>query len=84
MWLGPPMQHMLDSRSDPFSLDEWDDFMTIRAAGPGWQRALARWNVTDVLCSDEVPLCHEMSRLPNFVALERSPDAHVRVFERRT
>lgn len=84
MWLGGAgIPHMLDSRTDPFPPNEWSDFMRLRMGRPGWQEVLKRWNVTDVLVSDEVPLFKNMRSLPDYRPLERSPDGGVVVYERR-
>lgn len=82
MWLRGGIPHMLDSRSDPFPTQEWDDFMALRSGSTGWQRVLRKWNLTDVLCSDEVPLCANMRQLRTYRILTASPDGRVVVFER--
>jgi hypothetical protein len=50
---------------------------------PGWQAVLKRWDVTDVLVSDEVPLFKNMRSLPDYRMLEESPDGGVVMFERQ-
>ncbi len=82
MWLRGGIPHMLDSRSDPFPLQEWDDFMALRSGSVGWERILRKWDLTDVLCSDEVPLCAKMRRLRTYHVLNASPDGRVVMFER--
>lgn len=82
MWLRGGIPHMLDSRSDPFPPQEWDDFIVLRSGAPGWKRVLAKWNLTDVLCSDEVPLCAKMQKLRTYRVLTSSPDGRVVIFER--
>jgi hypothetical protein len=85
MWLGGTgIPHMLDSRTDPFPANEWSDFMRLRTGRPGWQDVLTRWNLTDVLVSNEVPLFANMTSLKTYRVIERSPDGRVAVFERRT
>jgi hypothetical protein len=84
MWLGGAgIPHMLDSRTDPFPPNEWSDFMRLRMGRPGWQAVLKRWDVTDVLVSDEVPLFKNMRSLPDYRMLEESPDGGVVMFERQ-
>lgn len=82
MWLRGGIPHMLDSRSDPFPAQEWDDFIALRSGSPGWERILRKWDLTDVLCSDEVPLCANMRTLRTYHILTSSPDGRVVVFER--
>ena len=84
MWLRGGIPHMLDSRSDPFPPQEWDDFMGLRSGKRGWEDILKKWNLTDVLCSDEVPLCANMRKLQTYHVLTSSPDGHVVIFERNS
>jgi hypothetical protein len=85
MWLGGAgIPHMLDSRTDPFPSDEWSDFMRLRMGRAGWRAVLKRWNITDVLASDEVPLFKNLRSLPDYRVLEHSPDGGVVLYERRT
>jgi hypothetical protein len=84
MWLGDDgIPHMLDSRTDPFPANEWDDFMRLRMGEPGWQAVLERWNLTDVLVSDEVPLFENMRSLRTYRAIETTADGRVVLFELR-
>jgi hypothetical protein len=85
MWLGDlGIPHMLDSRTDPFPPSEWADFIRLRSGVHGWRDVLTRWNLTDVLVSDEVPLFANMRSLSSYRAIEQSPDGRVVMFERRT
>jgi len=84
MWLRGGIPHMLDSRSDPFPPQEWDDFMSLRSGKRGWEDILRKWNLTDVLCTDEVPLCANMRKLKTYHVLTSSPDGRVVMFERES
>jgi hypothetical protein len=84
MWLRGGIPHMLDSRSDPFPPQEWDDFMSLRSGKPGWENILRKWDLTDVLCTDEVPLCTNMRNRKTYHVLTSSPDGRVVMFERES
>jgi hypothetical protein len=63
LWrLFPKFSTFVDGRTDVFSAEVFDDYLTMWSAQNGWEAALERWDVGTVLLPPEAPLVSALER----------------------